>query len=69
MSYFFYDIQSLHCKCENLCSQALFSTVKKPDYTLMGEDAYAQFKIEPLLNRLDLRGYRLFAMVHFICYV
>jgi hypothetical protein len=30
--------------------------VKRPDYTLLGEAAYAQFKMEPLLSHLDLRG-------------
>ena len=36
--------------------QAVFTMVKRPDYTLLGEDAYAQFKMEPALSHLDLRG-------------
>jgi len=49
--------------------QALFTTIKKPDYTLLGEDAYAKFKMEPLLNRLDIRGYGTCAIIPFLCYV
>jgi hypothetical protein len=44
----------LNVDCRAL--QAVFTTVKRPDYTLLGEDAYAQFKMEPSLSHLDLRG-------------
>ncbi len=47
----------------------MFATVKKPDYTLLGEDSYAKFKMEPLLNRLDIRGYGDCAMIQFLCNV
>ncbi len=36
--------------------QAVFTAVKRPDYTLLGEDMYAQFKMAPTLSHLDLRG-------------
>ena len=44
----------LNVDCRPL--QAVCTTVKRPDYTLLGEDAYAQFKMEPALSHLDLRG-------------